>query len=161
MALDVRNGEIEGINLQQSINQARTQYAQLRGKAVPVVPDARDATVFTRLTGTATLKNGIATNNDLMMDGANLRATGKGTIDLPAQTINYRLHVTLAEEASRKGTTVPVDVTGSLAEPSYSVAWNEVLKDQLEKKIEQKKEDKKQELEDKLKEKLRKKYKLF
>lgn len=161
MTVDVRDGKIEGINLQQSINQARAQYAQLRGKPVPVLPDASDATVFTRLSGNAVLKNGVAINNDLKMDGANLRATGKGTVNLPAQSIKYRLHVTVAEEASRQGTTVPVDVTGSLAEPTYSVAWNEVLKDQVEKKIEQKKEEKKQELEDKLKEKLRKKYKLF
>jgi AsmA protein len=161
MAVDVRNGEIEGINLQKSINQARAQYAQLRGKPVPVLPDARDATVFTRLSGNVVIKNGIATNNDLRMDGANVRATGKGIINLPAQTMKYRLHVTVAEEASRQGTTVPVDVTGSLAEPTYSVAWNEVLKEQVEKKIEQKKEEKKQELEDKLKEKLRKKYKIF
>jgi AsmA protein len=161
MAVDVRNGEIEGINLQKSINQARAQYAQLRGKAVPVLPDARDATVFTRLSGNVVLNNGIATNNDLKMEGANLRATGKGTINLPAQTIRYRLHVTVAEGASRQGTTVPVDVTGSLAEPTYSVAWNEVLKEQVDKKIEQKKQEKKQELEDKLKEKLRKKFKLF
>lgn len=158
-ALAVGNGKIEGVNLQKSVNDARAQYAKLRGKPVPVLPNASDATVFSSLTGTMTLANGVASNNDLKMDGDNLRATGKGTVNLPKQTIDYRLYVTLAEAATRKGTTVPVDVKGALEQPTYSVAWNEVLKEQVEKKIEQKKQEKEEEVKDKLREKLKRKFK--
>jgi AsmA protein len=157
--LAVKSGKLEGVNLQKLINDARTKYNQLRGKPVPVLPDASDSTVFKSLTATANLTNGIASNDDLKLDGANLRATGKGTVNLPKQTINYRLNVTVTEEAGGKGTTVPVDISGKVAEPTYNVAWNEVLKDQLKKEVDQRKEQEKQKLEDKLKDRLKKKYK--
>ncbi len=92
--------------------------------------------------------------------GANLRAKGKGTANLPADKIDYRLLVTLAEGASRKGTTVPVDIRGTFSAPQYSVAWNEVLQAEVEKKLEKKLEKKKKKFKDKLREKLKKKFKL-
>jgi AsmA protein len=155
--LAVTSGKIEGVNLQKLINDARTKYNQLRGKSVPVLPDASDSTVFKSLTATANITNGIATNNDLRLDGANLRATGKGTVNLPKQTIKYRLIVNVTEEAGGRGSNVPVDISGNVAEPSYSVAWNEVLKEQAQKALEKRKEEEKQKLEDELKEKLKKK----
>ena len=155
--LAVTSGKIEGVNLQKLINDARTKYNQLRGKSVPVLPDASDSTVFKSLTATANITNGIATNNDLKLDGANLRATGKGTVNLPKQTIKYRLIVNVTEEAGGRGSNVPVDISGNVAEPSYSVAWNEVLKEQAQKALEKRKEEEKQKLEDELKEKLKKK----
>jgi AsmA protein len=140
-AISLRNGKIEGVNLQKSINDARVQYQMLRGKPVPVLPDASDETVFARFTGTITITNGVARNNDLSMRGANLRASGNGAANLSKETISYRLNVTLAETSSSKGVTVPVDISGTFSQPTYSVAWNEVLKAQVEKAIENKIED--------------------
>lgn len=157
--LAVTSGKIEGVNLQKLINDARTKYNQLRGKPVPGLPDASDSTVFKSLTATANITNGIASNDDLKLDGANLRASGKGTVNLPKQIIKYRLNVTVTEEAGGKGTTVPVDISGNVAEPSYSVAWNEVLKEEAKKAVEKRKEEEKQKLEDKLRDKLKKKLK--
>ncbi|MFQ6022529.1 MAG: AsmA family protein [Acidiferrobacterales bacterium] len=161
--INLRNGEILGVNLQQSINDAKTKYDKLRGKPVKVRPKATDSTVFTRFSGTVNFTNGVARNNDLTMQGANLRASGKGTANLPKETIHYRLEVTLAEAASRKGATVPVDIRGTFSAPEFNVAWNEVLKAEIEKKvkkkIEKKKEEKKKELEDELRKKLEDKLK--
>jgi hypothetical protein len=78
-------------------------------------------------------------------------------VNLPKQTIKYRLIVNVTEEAGGKGSNVPVDISGNVAEPSYSVAWNEVLKEQAQKALEKRKEEEKQKLEDELKEKLKKK----
>ena len=74
----------------------------------------------------------------------------------------------MAEDASRKGSTVPVDIGGTLTQPQYKIAWNEVLKTQAKRKLETKKakaraeakaklEAKKKKKKDELKEKLRKK----
>ncbi|MFQ5757452.1 MAG: AsmA-like C-terminal region-containing protein, partial [Acidiferrobacterales bacterium] len=149
----VRNGKVEGVNLQKSINRARVQYEMLRGRPVSVVPDASDETVFTHLASTITLSNGVAQNNDLRMQGRNLRATGKGAASLPKETINYRLNVTVAEAASSRGITVPVDIRGTFSQPTYSVAWNEVLQAQVQRSIQKK-------FEDSLRKKLKDKFKL-
>ena len=95
---------------------------------------------------------------------ANLHARGKDTANLPKETINYRLLTTLAESASRKGTTVPADICGTFSAPEFSIAWNEVLnaqaKKKIEKKVEKKRKKKNEELKDKLENKPKDKLKL-
>jgi AsmA protein len=167
-AISARNGKIKGVNLQQSINDAKAKYDKLRGKSVEVTPKATDESLFSTFNATFNIRNGVARNDDLRLQGANIRATGKGTANLTNDKVDYRLYVTVAEDASRKGTTVPVDISGTLTQPQYQVAWNEVLKAQAKKKIETKKakaeeeakaklKAKKKKKKDELKEKLRKK----
>jgi AsmA protein len=167
-AISARNGKIKGVNLQQSINDAKAKYDKLRGKSVEVMPKATDESLFSTFNATFNIRNGVARNDDLRLQGANLRATGKGTANLTNDKVDYRLYVTVAEDASRKGSTVPVDIGGTLTQPQYQVAWNEVLKAQAKKKIETKKakaeeeakaklEAKKKKKKDELEEKLRKK----
>jgi AsmA protein len=167
-AVSARNGKIKGVNLQQSINDAKAKYDKLRGKPVDVTPKATDESLFSSFNATFNITNGVARNDDLRLQGANMRATGKGAANLTNEKIDYRLYVTLAEDASRKGSTVPVDIGGTLTQPQYKVAWNEVLKAQAKKKLDKKKakakeeakaklEVKKKKKKDELKEKLRKK----
>ncbi len=80
--------------------------------------------------------NGIAQNDDLALDGPNLRATGRGTADLVRETLDYRLKVTVAEGAERRGTTVPVIISGTFAKPSYNVDFGELVKQEAEKQLE-------------------------
>jgi AsmA protein len=163
-AVSARNGKIKGVNLQQSVNDAKVKYDKLRGKPVDVTPKATDESLFSSFNATFNITNGVARNDDLRLQGANIRATGKGTANLTNEKIDYRLYVTLAEDASREGSTVPIDIGGTLTQPQYKVAWNEVLKTQAKKKLDKKKAKAKEELEakkkkkkDELKEKLRKK----
>ena len=163
-AVSARNGKIKGVNLQQSVNDAKVKYDKLRGKPVDVTPKATDESLFSSFNATFNITNGVARNDDLRLQGANIRATGKGTANLTNEKIDYRLYVTLAEDASREGSTVPIDISGTLTQPQYKVAWNEVLKTQAKKKLDKKKAKAKEELEakkkkkkDELKEKLRKK----
>ena len=67
--------------------------------------------------------------------------------------------MTVTEEAGGRGSNVPVDISGKVAEPSYSVAWNEVLKEQAQKALEQRKEEEKEKLKEKALDRLKKKYK--
>ncbi|MEE8197747.1 MAG: hypothetical protein V3T69_11290, partial [Acidiferrobacterales bacterium] len=75
------------------------------------------------------------------------------------QTIDYRLLVKVAEDAARKGTTIPIDIRGSLAEPQFKPDWNAFIKAEVKKKVDKKVEQKKQKLEDKLKNRLKEKFK--
>ena len=135
-AIAFRDGKIEGLDLVKLIEQARALRDATRGKPVAVKTTESDATVFKSLTANVRVVNGVAQNDDLVLDGANLRATGRGTADLTRETLDYRLKVTVAEGAERRGTTVPVIIAGTFANPSYNVDFGELVKQEAEKQIE-------------------------
>jgi AsmA protein len=153
-AVNLRDGKIEGVNLQKIVRDARAVYDKARGKEVRATAQPTDETAFQSLTATVNVTNGVARNSDLKLAGPVVRASGKGTADLVKQVIDYRLQVTVAEEAGREGTTVPVRVGGTFAEPSFSVEFGAILKEQAERAIEQKLEKKLDERLDRLRQKL-------
>lgn len=130
-----RDGRIEGVDLAKVIEQARALYDAARGKPVAVKAGASDATVFKSLTAHVVVSDGIARNDDLVLDGQNLRATGRGSADLVRETLDYALKVTLTEDPARRGATVPVLVSGTFASPSYNVDFGELLKEKAQKQI--------------------------
>lgn len=136
VAIAFRDGKIEGVDLIRLIEQARALRDAARGKPVSVKAKESDTTVFKSLTANVLVVNGVAQNNDLVLDGPNLRATGRGTADLARETLDYRLNATVAEGADRRGTTVPVIITGSFANPSFNVDFGALLKKEAEKQIE-------------------------
>jgi AsmA protein len=138
----LRDGKIKGVNLQKIIREARQAYDAARGKPVRAATSPTDETAFSRLTATIRVTNGVARNDDLKLEGPVVRATGAGTADLVREALDYRLKVTLAEEAGRKGTTVPVRVGGTFAKPEYNVDFGEVVKQKAEEKLEKKLEQK-------------------
>ena len=136
VAIAFHDGKIEGVDLVKLIEQARALRDAARGKPVAVKAGGSDATVFKSLTANVRVLNGVAQNDDLALDGPNLRATGRGSADLVRETLDYRLKVTVAEGAERRGTTVPVIIAGTFANPSYNVDFGELLKKEAEKQIE-------------------------
>ena len=135
-AIAFRDGKIEGLDLIKLIEQARALSDTARGRQVTVKARESDATLFKSLTANLRVVNGVAQNDDLALDGPNLRATGRGTADLARETLNYRLKVTITESTEHRGTTVPVIVSGTFANPSYNVDFGELLKQEAEKQIE-------------------------
>lgn len=152
--VELRDGKIEGVNFQKLIADARRLYDSARGKSVGVQPATSDETAFKSLRASAKIVNGVARTDDLKLDGPVVRGDGGGSADLARETLDYRIKVTVAEAADRKGTTVPVKIGGTFAAPSYGVEFEEILKQQAEKKLEQKLEKK---LDQKLDRLLRKK----
>ncbi len=139
VALALRDGKIEGVNLERLVTQARALYDQARGKKeVRVAPATGDETVFRHLTASARLTDGVAHNEDLVLTGPVVRAQGRGTADLVRETLDYRLEVTIAEAEGRRGTTVPVRLRGPFAQLEYRVELGEIVKQRLERKLEQK-----------------------
>jgi AsmA protein len=134
--IDFRNGKIEGVDLVRLIEQSRALYDATRGKPVTMKTRQGDETVFRALTANIVVANGIARNDDLVLDGDNLRATGRGSADLTRETLDYRLKVTVAGEATSKGQTVPVLVGGSFSNPTYSVDFGELVKQEAQKQLE-------------------------
>ncbi|WP_075215794.1 AsmA family protein [Mongoliimonas terrestris] len=95
----------------------------LRAAAVAVVSgltgSADAATPFHSLTGTFRIENGIALNEDLVLDGPVVQATGAGRVDLPRRLIGYRFipRLTVANGAEPLSFEVPVILEGPWAAP--------------------------------------------
>ena len=154
-AIALRDGKVQGVNLQKLINDARAAYDKLRGKSVQTNPQPSDETAFQSLTANIKITNGVARNDDLKLVGPVVRAEGQGSADLVREKIDYRLRVTLSEGAERKGTTVPVTISGPFASPKYGVDVGALFKEQAGESLQKKRESLEQKLEDKLRKKLK------
>jgi len=154
-AIALRDGKVQGVNLQKLVNDARAVYDKVRGRDVEAKPQPSDETAFQSLTANIKVTNGVAQNDDLRLVGPVVRAEGKGSADLAQEKIDYRLRVTLSEGAERKGTTVPVTISGPFASPKYGVDVSEMFKEQAGESIQKKRESLEQKLEDKLKRRLK------
>jgi AsmA protein len=114
----VRNGAIIGFDL----------GGAMRALSEGTIPDLdaspSDKTDFSELTGSFVITDGIAKNDDLQLASPLLRATGAGTVDLPARSLDYivRPKVVASVEGQEgekgvRGLEIPVHITGSWEEP--------------------------------------------
>lgn len=95
------------------------------------------STAFGNLTGTATINNGLVSNNDLSIQGTGLTATGSGTANLVTEQLNYKI---IMKQAIGD---VPLNITGSFSHPSIkpdilAIAQKQIVKtltNQVEQKL--------------------------
>jgi AsmA protein len=115
----VRNGAIIGFNL----------GAAMRALSEGSIPDfstsPAEKTDFSELTGSFAITDGIAKNDDLQLASPLLRATGAGSIDLPARSLDYVVRPKVVAslegqggEKGLKGLEIPLHITGSWEEPN-------------------------------------------
>jgi len=104
-ALDLTNGQLKGVNLIALAENATSALTGINGD---------NRTDFGSLTGTFTIVNGIAHNDDLQLKSGVIPITGKGTVNLPNRTVDYRVTVSLAGAIG-----VPVLVSGPWDNLSY------------------------------------------
>ncbi|MFQ5937930.1 MAG: AsmA family protein, partial [Acidiferrobacterales bacterium] len=168
VVLNLQKGKIKGVDLQKMVNDVVELAEKLKGETRTLKPKPTDSTPYNLFRATVILNNGIATNNDLDLQGpfllanekqGGLWATGRGTADLVKQTLKYRVKAKIAEDATRKGTTIPIDVVGPFADLEYKPDYGAVVEQAVKRKVDKKLEKKKKKLKDELKEKLRKKFK--
>ncbi len=147
VAFQLNDGAIKGVNIAETLRQAKAALATLRGKQVEATSGEKK-TDFSELSGTFLLKDGIARNDDLRGKSPLLRLAGAGTVDIVNDTLDYLLKATVvatskgqggAELAELRGITVPVRVTGPLAQPRYEFDFGalagEVAQRALEREI--------------------------
>ncbi|MBI5782619.1 MAG: AsmA family protein [Gammaproteobacteria bacterium] len=145
----VQNGAVKGMNLKKMTDTIKTaQRDNLLQKLTELTPQPGDETPFTQLSGTAQIKNGVVQNNDLKVQSPDLvNVTGKGSADLPKETLDYR--VTVGQ--------YPVVISGPFSSLKFRVDTSALLKG----KVEEKKTEVKEKVEQKLEQKLKGKLKLF
>jgi AsmA protein len=141
----LRDGAVRGFDLDGLVQNA---LAALKGG-----PQAgrTQQTAFSELTASATVRDGVLSNRDLRALSSLLRVTGAGTLDLPANRIDYRADAVLVEGAQARlgikvkeleGTAIPVRFTGRLDDPTIRLDVDEVLKGAARHEIERKVEEK-------------------
>ncbi len=120
-AVTFTDGAIRGINIAQlsrNVFAAATSGWESGGA---------QSTDFSELGGTFSITRGILTNNDFKMLGPLVRVTGKGTVNMPDQTLNYRVEPKLAATLEGQGGSgdvtgieVPIVISGPWSNPSFT-----------------------------------------
>jgi AsmA protein len=119
------DGSISGVNLASMARNVTTAFTN-KGE--------EQKTDFAEISGTYQITNGILTNNDLKMLNPFLRLSGSGTVELPPQTMNYRIEPKLVATTEGQGggeatgIAVPIIVTGPWDNLSFAPDLAGVLK---------------------------------
>lgn len=113
------DGAIKGINLGAMVRNVTAAFTDPKAKET-------QKTDFSELGGTYTIAQGILRNGDLVMKSPLLRVEGKGTVDLPKKTVDYRVEPKVAMttegqggQMQAAGLMVPVNVKGPWHDLSY------------------------------------------
>ena len=157
----VDNGAFEGTDLWYEIRRAR---ALLKRESIPD-RTGPERTVFTAVSATGRITNGVVTTDNLLAALQYLRVTGQGSADIAAGSLDYRLNATVlkippegaanADLQDIAGLQIPVLVTGSFSAPKVRPDVAGMVKARVQQEIDKKKDEVKQKLQDKLQDKLK------
>jgi len=117
-SVKLTDGAVKGVDLAGMIRNIQSAYKN--------VDTSQQKTDFAELGGTFTIARGIVSNNDLAMKAPLLRLKGQGTVDLPSQSINYRLTPEIVKTVQgqggkeKQGLEVPILVSGPLDQPRFA-----------------------------------------
>ena len=122
LSLAVTEGEIRGLDV---VNKIRGLYATVvkarDGLSINQTSDATTTTKFSKLTASATIKDGMLENRDLKAVSPILYLTGDGKVDLVAKFVDYTLTADIysalkdinpAQAEKIKGMTLPIYIQG-------------------------------------------------
>ncbi len=136
----ITEGAVHGVNVMQSINEAQ---ALLKGKAAPSASTDGNKTVFSKLSGSAKVTNGLLQNNDFLLDSSIMQIKGKGTADLVSEKLNYGIMADRVSSGSGglAGKPIALKVTGTFSNPSVMPDMGAMLKGKVNAKLDKKKQE--------------------
>jgi AsmA protein len=105
-SVSIGQGELLGLDL---AGMLRNFDASFRGEG--------SKTVFNGITATASITNGVASNSDLLFDAPLVNASGQGTVNIGAQSMNYRF--TPVAQTGGAGIAIPVIIEGPWNDLSF------------------------------------------
>jgi len=142
IGMKMHDGEIVGIDVVDTIATVKS----LLGKQSEMVAESGQdqATKFAELTMSGVIDNGVLSSDDLVLKSPLLSATGKGTLNLVDESIDYVLKPVLTGKSAGQnlgeleGVPIPIRLTGNLYEPDIRVDVVAALaasqKDRIDKK---------------------------
>lgn len=137
VALNMGEAVLNGVDAEYFVRNVVSDY--LQSKKIPVQDEWRgeytpkQTTAIKRLRATATIRNGVVQNNDLLLQASRFNITGAGKVNLPEQMLNYRAVVDMqpprVKTTAEKLLDIPlaVNVKGAFSQPDISVdtgAWS-------------------------------------
>jgi AsmA protein len=153
----VADGALEGVDLWYEIRRAR---AVLKQQSVPERTGAA-RTPFDSMKGSGVMHQGVLDNNDLNIASQYLRVGGQGKLDLPKNTLDYRLTATVLKippegsDATQMqdmvDAQIPIRITGALDDPKVRPDIEGYVKERAKKELKKQEEKIKDKLGDKLK----------
>jgi AsmA protein len=132
-SLALRDGAVHGINIAQKLRDLKATFSTQPATRQAAETDQK--TDFSELSASFTIRNGVASNNDLLGKSPLLRLAGDGTIDIGAGALDYTVKATVVgtlagqgggDLAKLQGVTVPVHLTGPFAALSYQLDWGSI-----------------------------------
>ena len=162
-SVNMKDGELHGIDMAQTVCQGMNNVSSLGVNTQEV----DKSTPFANMGASARIKNGVVNNQDLKAALDAMSLSGKGTVNLPKQLLDYRLGFMVEKNLFKEtcsfpdkleGVEIPIDCKGSfntepakLCKPDFSFI-GDALKKQAKEKVKAKVEEK---LKDKLDGKLK------
>jgi AsmA protein len=164
--LELRDGAVRGINVAQTVRNAKSKIGALRGKEAPQTGtgSASEKTDFSEMAGSFRIVNGVAHNNDLDVKSPLIRVNGSGTIDLGQERVDYLAKTTVVsslkgqggpELEGLKGLTVPVRLSGPFDAIGYRIDFEGLASELAKQKIDEKKEEVKAKIQERLQDQLK------
>jgi AsmA protein len=126
----VSDGAISGVNVSQLLRDGIRKV-----KGLSPGPQESPRTVFSVLSASGTISNGVETTPDLFLLAPRFRVTGNGQTDLVREVLDFRLLIELAgsqgqfDEGTLGLNSVPVRISGPVREPTISPDMEAVLRD--------------------------------
>lgn len=138
----LKDGQLKGVDLGYML---RAAQARLQGATEPVPKE--QTTDFSTITGSAVIANGLVRNNDLQGASPLLRVSGKGTVDLAREVLDYVLTAIVVNTATGQGgkaldrlkkLEIPIKITGTFAQPKFGIDLQGLLQGQAKQKVQEK-----------------------
>ncbi|ELE7612583.1 AsmA family protein [Vibrio vulnificus] len=138
--INFADGAVNGINVAQMI---RENYAKIKGKKLDAT-DGVQKTDFSSMTATLTLNKGKVTTNNMYMQSPLLRIRGKGEANYINQTVDFTVSTSIVGSLEGQGgkdidelrdVTIPINISGSWADPKFKLVFDDVLKQKAQKEI--------------------------
>ncbi len=158
--LKLRDGAIKGVNLAQSLRNAKAALS--RNKDGETAASPSEKTDFSELTASFSIRDGKARNEDLSVKSPFLRLSGAGEVDIARGRLDYLAEASLVTSSTGQGgrdrgelagLTLPVRVSGPLAAPRFKLELSSALAGTAKSQFESKKVELKRKLETRLQDK--------
>ena len=150
ITMELIDGAWEGVDVWHQLRAARALYKQ------EPAPEPRQParTEFSNVSLTGPVVDGVFRNDDIFAELPFMRLTGKGTVDIPAGEVDYRVTARILENPEFAGDVteeeledfteakIPIRITGALADPKIRPDIEEMLKQEVRKRVEEEVKDK-------------------
>ena len=145
-----KNGAMKGVDIKGILDSISSKLGAGSKEDATGTGKKNDETKFAELIGTFHLKDNRLTNNDFSMSAPLFRIAGEGVIDLAAETIDYRVDVSLVASSEGQGgsqlkdlagLTIPIRFSNNLYEPSYSLDMGALFGNIAKQKLNDKKSE--------------------